>query len=81
MSKERTDEPQKELTAADAGKLADAVKKLAAAVEQLSDSGLSRRALVVLLADATKVSPRDINDVLNGLDSLGELYLEKAKKR
>lgn len=81
MSKERTDEPQKELTAADAGKLADAVKKLAVAAEQLADAGLSRRALVVLLADATKVSPRDINDVLNGLDSLGELYLEKAKKR
>jgi hypothetical protein len=81
MSKERTEEPQKELTAADASKLADAVKKLAAAAKQLSDCGLSRRALVVLLADATKVTPRDINDVLNGLDSLGDLYLDKAEKR
>lgn len=81
MSKERTDDPQKDLTPADAVRLADAVKKIATAAEQLTDSGLSRRALVVLLADATKVSPRDINDVLNGLDSLGDLYLDKAKKR
>ena len=74
-------EDAKELTAADAAKLAEAVKKIAAAAEQLAESGLSRRALVVLLADATKVSPRDINDVLNGLDSLGDLYLDRGKKR
>lgn len=70
--------PAKELSADDARRLAEAVKKIAVAVDDIRQAGLSRRALVTLLADATNVGKRDINDVLNGLEQLGELYLEKT---
>lgn len=68
------------LTPEDAAHLADSVRKIAKAVDELNAAGLSRRALVVLLDDATQgVTRRDINAVLNGLDDLGKLYLVKSE--
>lgn len=56
-------------------------KDLSSAIEAISDglkkligSGLNRRALVVLLQDATGVSKRDITAVLDGLNDLKKLY-------
>jgi len=70
------------LTPEDAANLAVAVRKIAKAVDEVNAAGLSRRALVVLLDDATQgVSRRDINAVLNGLDELGKLYLDKAEAK
>lgn len=63
----------------DARRLADAVRKIEKAMKALNESGLNRKAIVVLLADSTGVSRRDINAVLNGLEALGADYLEKAK--
>lgn len=82
MPREKRSDPPpagaKELTADDAKRLAEAVQKIADGVDAIRKAGLTRRALVTLLADATNVGKRDINDVLNGLEQLGDLYLEKT---
>lgn len=71
-----------ELGTEDAKKLAEAVRRIDDAVAALAKSGLNRRALVVLLHDATSgVSKRDINAVLDGLEELAKLYLEAERKR
>jgi hypothetical protein len=67
-----------ELSLEDARKLADAVRRIDQAMKSFITSGLNRKALVVLLHDATSVTKRDINAVLNGLENLGDMYLEKA---
>lgn len=80
MAREKKSDPPpsvKDLSADDAVRLAEAVRKIATGMDTIRSAGRRRRALVVLLADSTKVSMRDINDVLNGLEQLGELYLEK----
>lgn len=82
MPREKRSDPPpapKELTPDDARRLAEAVKKISVAVDDIRRAGLTRRALVTLLADATNVGKRDINDVLNGLEQLGELYLEESQ--
>jgi hypothetical protein len=85
MARERKSDPPPappvELTADDARKLAHAVIRIDEAVKTIASSGLNRRAIITLLHDATNVGKRDINDVLNGLEQLGELYLERANKK
>lgn len=47
--------------------------------KKLNDSGIKRRALVVLLQDAIgekKISKRQIEDVLDAAQELGKLYLK-----
>lgn len=73
------DQPIPEIEPADAKRLAEAVRKIEKAAKELSESGLNRKAIVVLLADSTGVSRRDINAVLNGLESLAAEYLEQSK--
>lgn len=73
--------PPPELTKEDCLRLVDAIKKIDKGMKMLSDSGLNRRAVVTLLHDLTEVGKRDINAVLNGLDLLGETYLEKSEKK
>ena len=75
----KTKEPL-EITQEDARQLAESVRKIDKAMKDFIASGLSRRALVVLLNDATGVAKRDINAVLDGLESLGATYLELPKK-
>lgn len=60
----------------EAKKLADAVRRIGAAVKEFRTAGLKRQAIVVLLHDSTKVSKRDINAVLDGLETLEQVYLE-----
>jgi ribosomal protein L7Ae-like RNA K-turn-binding protein len=72
-------QPPPEISADDARRLADSVRKIEKGMKELNEAGLNRKAIVVLLAESTGVSRRDINAVLNGLETLGSEYLEKAK--
>lgn len=63
----------------DALQLVEAVRKIERASKDILAAGLQRKALVVLLHDSTGVAKRDINAVLDGLESLGADYLEAAK--
>ena len=63
----------------DAVALAEAVKRIDQSMQNLKECGLNRNALVVLLHASTRVSKRNINAVLNGLEGLGECYLEIVK--
>lgn len=55
--------------------LARAVRKLADAAERIENSGLSRRALVLLLADASGLGKREVERLLGALSSLKERFL------
>lgn len=83
MARDRKSEPPPppELTKEDCLRLVEAIKKLDKGARLLSDSGLTRRAIVTLLHDLTEVGKRDINSVLNGLDILGDTFLEKSKEK
>lgn len=84
MANTKSDPPPpvpKELTADDAKRLAEAVRRIDAGMKALSSSGLNRRAIVTLLHDMTEVGKRDINTVLNGLENLGDTFLEKSKEK
>ncbi len=66
------------LTPEDAAALADAVRRIDEGMQSIAESGLNRRALVVLLHASTKVTKRDINAVLNGLECLRDAYLDEG---
>lgn len=78
MAAKETQAPP-DIEPSDAKRLAEAVKKIEKSMKELNESGLNRKAIVVLLADSTGVSRRDINAVLNGLETLGQEYLERSK--
>ena len=72
MSKENTVvEPTDDVTHKN---LADAVVAISKAMKRLTKSGLNRKAVVVLIADDTKLPRRDINAVLDSIDTLAEVY-------
>lgn len=73
--------PTPELTKEDCLRLVAAIKKIDKSAKMMAEAGLNRRAIVTLLHDVTQVGKRDINDVLNGLDMLGETFLEKTKEK
>lgn len=56
--------------------IAQSIAKIAAAFRALEQTRLSRRALVLLLHDHSKVPRRDIELVLNNLEALDEIYLK-----
>ena len=60
--------------AATAEEMADAIRKIADGTDQMLRAGLNRRAICVLLKDATGISLNDISKVLNGLADLGKMY-------
>ncbi len=70
-----------ELNEVPAEVMEQAIVDLAQAGRKLLSSRLNRRALLVLLKDATNVSFRDIGAVLDNLATLDEVFLKpKAKK-
>lgn len=75
----RTEEEGLHLDPEDARNLADAVRRIDQGMLAIVESGLNRRALVILLHDSTGVGKRDINAVLNGLESLADQYLEQGE--
>lgn len=56
--------------------LSEAIERISGAMKTLLKSGLNRRAIVVLLHDSTRVSKRDIETVLNGLETLKKTYTQ-----
>jgi hypothetical protein len=54
--------------------LSEAIGRIDGAMKTLLKSGLNRKAVIVLLHDYTKVSKRDIETVLSGLENLKEMY-------
>ena len=61
-------------TPADALPLTEAIIKIHDALDKLTASGLTKRALVVLLHDATSVNRRDISAILDALPRLKQWY-------
>lgn len=55
--------------------IAQAVRKLAAAAERIEGSGLNRRAIVLLLADASGLGKQEVERLLNSLRGLKERFL------
>lgn len=60
--------------------LADHIRDISKAAKKLSDSGLNRKAVVVLLKHETGIGMGAIETVLNGLKQLEARYCEKGKK-
>ncbi len=61
--------------------LVDAINRISEASEKLLKSGLSQRALILLLHDAcSNVGKREIKEVLNSLPRLKVLYIESPKE-
>jgi hypothetical protein len=59
--------------------VADSIVKLAAGVQSLNGSGLTHKAIVLLLHDATKVNKRDIEKILEAAPLLAERYVKPEK--
>lgn len=60
--------------------IAQSIKKVADSVRRLRGSGLTERAIIVLLRDASGVAKGEIEQVLRGLDKLEKLYLTPTKR-
>ena len=57
--------------------IADAIVEISKAMKALSNTRLTRRALVTLIAYESKVPRRDIEIVLNNLDRLEDTWLKR----
>lgn len=56
--------------------LAEHIVSIDTNIKRLLGGPLKRETIVLLLHDSTKVTRRDINAVLNGLDSLRKQYVK-----
>lgn len=56
--------------------IADAIVEISKAMKALNSTRLTRRALITLIHDYSKIAKRDIEIVLNNLDSLEETWLK-----
>jgi hypothetical protein len=61
--------------------LASAIVKISEAAQKMQASGLTRRALVLLIHDISKVGIPAINDVLDALPILSRRYVSKPGAR
>lgn len=57
--------------------LADSIRRISVAAHAMLNSGLNRRALVLLIQDASKVNKKDIEAVLRVLPGLERMYLQE----
>lgn len=60
--------------------LADAIVHVARAAQQLLNSRLTKRAIVLLLHESSGVGKRDIEYVLDHAASLAAVYIKQPKK-
>ena len=63
-----------------AQQIVDAILEVSNAMKALASSRLTREALVILIHSRSKVAKRDIEYVLNNLESLEETWLKPKKK-
>jgi hypothetical protein len=59
---------------------AKAIIEISEAFIKINNSPLKRRAVVLLLQDATKISQRDINLILDVAPKLKDFYVKEVKK-
>lgn len=60
-----------------AEEMADAIRRISDGMKDVLHAGLNRRALLVLLRDASGIAMSDIAKVLDGLESLARHYTTK----
>lgn len=60
--------------------IAQSIKRIADSTRRMRGSGLTQRAILALLKDATGMNKSEIERVLTGLESLEKLYLTKPKQ-
>ena len=61
--------------------LAQAILDISAAMKKLLDGPLNRRALVLLIQDASGCSKRDISMVIDSIHALDQLYVKKQGQK
>jgi len=61
----------------DPEELAEAIKRISAAVARLQKSGLNEKAIIVLLHDSSGVTKKNIKYVLDHLAYLPQVYCRK----
>jgi hypothetical protein len=64
----------------DALQLVEEIRQIGRGMREILTAGLQRKTLVVLLHESTGVPKRDINAVLDGLETFEADFLEKSKK-
>lgn len=57
--------------------LADSIQAIADSMKRLFSSRLTREAIVVLLAESSKLSPTTIRTVLSNLERFDQIWLNK----
>jgi hypothetical protein len=63
-------------------KFADSIQAIADTMKKLAGSRLSRRAIITLIHDHSKVAKRDIELVLANLDQFDKIWLkQKVEKK
>lgn len=67
-------EPEKEIPAE---VIASAIVDIAAGMKKLNTTRLSRRAIVTLIHEESRIARRDIEIVLNNLETLEETWLKR----
>lgn len=60
--------------------IATNIAKLSRQVSSLLNGRLKREAIIILLAQMTKLPKRDIEYVLNAIESMEDVYLKKSKE-
>jgi hypothetical protein len=76
----RTTAPLPQLGEINVEALAAGIRKLSAAAERLERSGLTRRALLVLLKAETRIDHVTIGRILDALPKLQAIYTRKGTK-
>ena len=59
--------------------LASAIEAIASGVDSLFNSGLSERAILLLISDASKHPKTTVQEVLTGIQNLRKFYLKEKK--
>jgi len=57
--------------------IAESIEKIAKAMQIINNTRLTRRAIITLIHDHSKVSKKQIEVVLNNLDRLEEIWLKR----
>ena len=71
---------QEEVQQIPAELIANAIIEIQKAMEQINKTRLSRSAIVTLIHAHSGVTKKNINIVLNNLESLGQIWLKPAAK-
>jgi len=60
-------------------RLADKIERMAKALEEIKDSPVSRKLLVLYISDKTKMGKQQINNVLDAVESFVEEFTDEGE--